>query len=134
MKFVVKDLMVSVLPVRGAGSLLAGCDAGCTGHCSGACTNPCASAGACASLSTKDLDWISHVFDPPYLAQIKQQLKDTIALVEAREKSVLDAMRPQSQQEVELLRAHLSEALEELKRPQQFETGAVSQIASTRKG
>jgi hypothetical protein len=120
MKFVVKDLMISVLPLRGQGPFAGGCE--CS-HCSGACTNPCASAGACGS-QTKGFDWVSQVFDPPYLADLKQQLKDALVLVEAREKAVLESMRPQSAAEVELLRAHLTEALEELKQPQPFEAAA----------
>lgn len=123
MKFVVKDLMISVLPLRGRGGLPGGgCDAGCTNHCGSGCTNPCASGGACGTGTTKDLDWIAHVFDPVVLVELKQQLKDALALVEVREKAALEAMKPQSRSEVELLRARLTEALQELDQPQPFES------------
>jgi len=56
------------------------------------------------------------VVNPAQLAALKQQLRETLAAVEAREKVVHNAMRPTSATEVEILQAHLVAALDELKR------------------
>src|SRR6476469_7393823 len=103
--FIVKDLMIRVLPVNPS-VLPAGCDAGCT-HCSD-CTN--------CLLETPGGHWWDSIFDPMDLAQLKQQLREVLAVVEAREKLVHESMRPTSATEIDTLRTQLRAALKELER------------------
>jgi hypothetical protein len=109
MQYIVKDLMISVLPLRPGDAskpdcLCTGCT-GCTGN-----TNQ-TKAPACPG----DFDLYAQVSNPGQLALLKQQLREALAAVEAREKVVLESLKPQSSAEVELLQAHLTAALEELK-------------------
>jgi hypothetical protein len=121
MKFIVKDLMVTVLPFEpklpsgGCGDAGATCACTCT-PCSGGCS-PCSDCSKCSTSTPGDiLDWISHVYDPVVLSQLKEQLKVTLASVEAREKAAREALRPTTQPEIDVLRTHLTAALDELKK------------------
>jgi hypothetical protein len=121
MKYVVKDLMINVLPLTQKILPSGGCDAGaCTSACSG-CTpcsggcSPCSDCSKCSTSTPGDiLDWISHVYDPVVLGQLKEQLKVVTAGVEAREKAMYQAMRPTTETEIEMLKGHLKAALQEL--------------------
>lgn len=117
MDFIVKDLMISVLPFRrsltgGGGGVgpLAGCDAGCS-TCTGMTTCP----GGCTGGTPHPTDWYEQVTNPVTLSLLKQQLRETLAAVEAREKVVHDAMRPTSAAELQILQANLEAALEEVR-------------------
>src|SRR4029077_12779803 len=95
MKFIVKDLMISVLPLRPSGS--GGFPGGGCGDCT-PCSNDCTR----CSISHRFEDWLSDP-DPNRLAALKQQLRGTLAAVEAREKALYDEMRPRTVAEVENL-------------------------------
>jgi hypothetical protein len=111
MHFVVRDLMISVLPLRPLGGTggLAGCEAG-------ACT-PCSDCSKC-TLVTPGGHLGDDVInpDPTRLAALKQQLQAALSSVESREKVVLDSLRPKSVAEIEFLRGQLTAALEDLER------------------
>jgi hypothetical protein len=49
------------------------------------------------------------------MAQLKQQLREQLAAVEAREKIVLESMRPTTAAEIDLVQRYLQAALDELK-------------------
>jgi hypothetical protein len=108
MDFIVKDLMISVLPLRG---VRIGDVASC-----GACTSDSIPPGPCGRTMGGWEDFIKQAINPPVaLAALKQQLKETLAAVEAREKAIHESMRPTSAAEISVLQSHLAAALEELK-------------------
>jgi hypothetical protein len=118
MDFIVKDLMISVLPLRPSPTIagLAGCDAGCTAKSDcGTCTGMTRCPGGCTGGTPHPTDLYEQVSNPAALALLKQQLQETLAAVEARERVVHEAMQPRSATEVEILRVHLEAALEELR-------------------
>ncbi|KLK89919.1 hypothetical protein AA309_28680 [Microvirga vignae] len=103
MQYVVKDLMITVLPLRGLGGLELYSCTGCT-DCS-SCT-----------ANTRVWDILEQAtINPAVLSTMKQQLKELLAAVEAKEKVVHEAMRPSSAAEVEILQSYLAGAIEELK-------------------
>ena len=86
MDFMVKDLMISVLPLRASSvgnadwGNIAGCDAGCT---------PCSDCSKCTLVTPGGLwERYAEVSNPAQLALLKQQLRETLAAIEAREKVV----------------------------------------------
>lgn len=111
MKFIVKDLMVTVFPSKGAHFPNTDDDdcAPVTDHCRG-----CSESGSkgMIELYTPLINPVS----PERLANLKDQLREVLAMVEAREKVVLDSLRPKTAAEIELLQTHFTAALEELKR------------------
>jgi hypothetical protein len=114
MDFIVKDLMISVLPLRsGLGDITA------CGACTGITTFPGLGA-SCGVSGTKIpreswLDYVINPATPAALAALKQQLREALAAVEAREKVVHQSMRPTSAAEISILQSHLTAALEELR-------------------
>ena len=112
MDFIVKDLMISVMPLRGY--RLGGFAAAC-----GACTSDSTAPGPCGRGSggpmENYLDYVINPASPMVLAALKQQLRETLAAVEAREKVVLQSMRPTSAAEISMLQSHLTAALDELR-------------------
>lgn len=116
MDFFVKDLIISVLPNRlsaGAdgGWRFGGCDAGCT-TCTGMTTCP----GGCTGVTPHPrMTLYEEIINPVALANIKEQLREALSLVEAREQILHESMRPKSLAEVELLQAQLQAAQEDLK-------------------
>ena len=117
MKFIVKDLMISVLPFRG-GFVGGECDAGptcactCT-PCTGGCS-PCSDCSKCTA-TTPGESWWNDIVDPERLAALKAQLTMQLAMVEAREKVVAESLQPKSAAETEMLEHYLKAALESLK-------------------
>jgi hypothetical protein len=111
MEFIVKDLMISVLPLRG---VRLGDVASC-----GACTSDSTAPGPCGKGSGGPIEnWLDYVISPATpagLAALKQQLREALASVEAREKVVHESMRPTSAAEISILQTHLTAALEDLK-------------------
>ncbi|MEX3972037.1 hypothetical protein [Paraburkholderia caribensis] len=120
MEFLVKDLLITVFPSRGFP--VAGCDAGTTCACSsvtpkcGGCSeDPCTS---CSSESKGMQDFFTPVINPASpqaLAALKNQLREVLAAVEAKEKVLHESMQPQTVHEAEVLQGYLTAALEELK-------------------
>jgi hypothetical protein len=122
--YIIKDLMITVLPLRpanlpGGGGVVAGCDAGCT---------PCSDCSKCTLTTPGGIDRYTQVSNPADLAILKHQLREFLAMIEAREKVVHEAMRPKSVSEMEMLQAHLNNALETLR------TSGGGQEARERKG
>ncbi len=117
MKFIVKDLMISVLPFK-PGSFGGECDAGptcactCT-PCTGGCS-PCSDCSKCTT-TTPGESWWNDIVDPERLAALKAQLTMQLAMVEAREKVVHESLRPKSAAEIQMLESHLTAALEALR-------------------
>ena len=109
MRFVVKDLMITVLPV-GFGDLVGEGGQTClctklTGQTKGsACTDCCPDIVFGGSLDQ--------------LAAVREQLRASLAAVEAQEEVVIESLRPRNPAEVELVRGLLTEALDELNRTQ----------------
>lgn len=121
MDFLVKDLMISLFPLRGV--TVAACGA-CT-DCS-SLTDRCP---GCSESGSKDIeDLLSPIINPASpqaLAVLKTQLRQVLASVEAKEQVLHDSLRPKSMQEVELLQGHLTAALEELReRSRELSKGA----------
>ncbi|WP_119926373.1 hypothetical protein [Bailinhaonella thermotolerans] len=122
MRFAVKDLMITVLPVQGNAGAPLTCDGGCTccSHCTG-CTNvthqthgtPC-TPNCPAVVLPRSLE---------QLAIIKAQLRESLQAVEAREREVAESLRPRSRGEVELVRRYLTDALGELDADEADEAG-----------
>lgn len=111
MEFIVKDLMISVLPLRGGRfSDALSC---------GACTSDSIAPGPCGRGSggpiERFIDLVVNPASPLALATLKQQLRESLAAVEAREKVLHQSMRPTSAAEISILQTHLTAALEELK-------------------
>jgi hypothetical protein len=110
MEFIVKDVIISVLPLRQSSlSGIAEVCGGCTG---------CSDCSQC-STGTREVDLgslVTNPANPAQLAVLKQQLREALAAVEAREQVVYEAMRPTSVTEIEILQSHLEAALEELRR------------------
>ncbi|KAA9107943.1 hypothetical protein [Microbacterium rhizomatis] len=110
MEFIVKDLMISVLPQfdpRDASSCGA-CSADssgppCTGICPGS-KDPFE--GHYEGIRLED--------NPRVLAALKQQLHAHIAAVEARESALYKQLAPSTPADVRALRAHLTAALDAL--------------------
>jgi hypothetical protein len=120
MDFIVKDLMISVLPFRrsagGAGDIgprANSCDAGATGC--GTCTGMTTCPGGCTGGTPHPADWWAQVVNPITLSALKQQLRETLAAVEAREAVIHESMRPSSATELQMLQTHLESALEEVR-------------------
>lgn len=110
MQYIVKDLMISVLPLRPTGSAAPG-DCLCTG-CTGCTGNTRQTKSpACGP----DFDPFAEISNPAQLAALKQQLREQLAGVEAREKVVLESMQPRSSVEFDILQSHLTAALQDLK-------------------
>jgi hypothetical protein len=115
MAFRVKDLLISVLPEeKGAAVACPNCSldlsrwtdpdrcgCGCT-HC----TN---------SFYTQGRSCFCNIAHPEDLATLKQQLKETLSHLEAREREVQEVMRPQSLDQMKKLEAKLAAALAEVK-------------------
>src|SRR5439155_855647 len=103
--FVVKDLMITVLPTR-TGGISAGCDAGCTSACSG-CTpcsggcSPCSDCTKCSLSTPGGLDWINYIVDPPDLIALREQLREALTRVDAREKVLRESMKPTEPRDIE---------------------------------
>lgn len=111
MDFLVKDLMISVFPLRGLAA--AACNA-CT-DCSGM-TDRCPGCSETVSKGIEDLlTLIVNPASPQSLAMLKEQLRQALAAVEAKERVLHESLRPKTLEEVELLRGHLTAAIEELR-------------------
>src|SRR5687768_12165344 len=115
MNFIVKDLMISVLPAKFNPSDVESCGA-CTSDSAGP---PCS--GACPGTRdpipdpfAKIQEMVSLEGNPVVLADLKQQLHKQLAAVESRTEVVHKAMRPASEADVSMLKARLSSALDEL--------------------
>ncbi len=111
MRFVVKDLMITVLPVD-YNDLMGppvSCDGGCS-CCSGCTGNTNQTHGE--TCNPEVLPEMELSLD--HLAAVKEQLRGSLAAIEAREEAVKASLRPRTASEVELVRRHLSEALDEL--------------------
>lgn len=111
MKFVIKDLMITVLPLV---DRIHPCDGGPNSGCMPPSAGSCGGGSPCSCGATEGRDW-SEVFDPPFLIRMKQHLRLQIAQIEAREQAMREAMRP-SQEHANLLEPFLAAALEELKK------------------
>jgi hypothetical protein len=59
--------------------------------------------------------WIKLEADPSVLAELKQQLQETLQVVDERETQLNEDLKPGSLEEVQQLEEHLTGALEELK-------------------
>jgi hypothetical protein len=118
MPFVVKDLMITLLPLRGdcgdagASCLCTGCT-GCTGDTNQTKGTPC-SDGCPADFM--NMSWVE-------LVALKQQLREKLAAVEARENLVMENLRPKSAAEIEALKHSLQAALDELNKGAPGEAG-----------
>lgn len=122
MEYIVKDLMISVLPLRKS-ELNIG-DINSCGACSVDSSGPPCTCGGTKALWQYYLDQLVNPAGPSALATLKQQLREALAAVEAREKVVHQAMRPSSAAEVDILKSHLSAAIEELNSTgQQLQSG-----------
>ncbi len=75
--------------------------------------------GGCTGGTPRPNDWYSQITNPITLALLKQQLRETLAAVEAREKVIHDSMRPTSPAEFQVLETQLEAALEEVRRMSQ---------------
>jgi hypothetical protein len=113
MEYIVKDLMISVLPLR-KGDMGLG-DVNACGACTVDSSGPPCTCGGTKALWQYYLDQAVNPAGPAALATLKLQLRETLAAVEAREKAMHESMRPSSAAEVDILRAHLSAAIDELK-------------------
>jgi hypothetical protein len=71
--------------------------------------------GGCTGVTPHPVALYSQVSNPAALALLKQQLREALAAVEARESAVHQAMRPTSATEIEILQSHLEAALEDLR-------------------
>jgi hypothetical protein len=110
MDFIIKDLLVTILPSRPAFK-----DDAC-GNCSGL-TDRCigCSEGPSRDLTGDMLTPLINPASPQELARLKNQLSEALAAVEAKEKSLITAMQPQTMQEVEILQQYLSGAIDYLR-------------------
>jgi hypothetical protein len=117
MEFVVKDLMISVLPLRASAAIAARPEAESDPTC-GTCTGCTGISGGCGAVGTRNpLDFREALIlpvGPAVLATLKQQLREALAMVEAREAVVHRSMQPKSAAEIEVLQTHLTAALESL--------------------
>src|SRR5688572_23669105 len=105
MNFLVKDLMISVLPDSFDPGKLAGSCGACTGNSEGP---PCT--GVCPG--TRDplpgmLEQIAIEGNPAVLAFLKLRLKEHINAIEAREAAVREAMRPRTEADIAALKTKL---------------------------
>ena len=122
MHFVVKDLMISVLPQEGPerwgqlGNWPSLCACGCT-HCSGCslCSGCTYCSGGC-TVNSGDLDAGAEVINPADLRAIRQRMEQALAAYEAQNDAVERRLRPQTRQEAEQLEQQLRGALEEVRR------------------
>jgi hypothetical protein len=111
MHFVVKDLLISVLPEKIDLGKFASCGA-CTSDSSGP---PCS--GACPGSRdpiTAIKETIFLADNPVTLAYLRQQLQEQLAVVEKRTLDMAKTAKPLSGADVTMLRAHLGTALQEL--------------------
>jgi hypothetical protein len=121
MPFIVRDLMVTVIPQFGGNVDSGGCEA-CSdaGSASvGSCTSEC---GVDCQASDEILEIPPYAYiDPPYLLEIGQMLRHAlasrqIAVPEAADRVALEeSMRPQTLEEIDALERNLLGALEELR-------------------
>ncbi|MEN5036722.1 hypothetical protein [Pseudomonas sp. TWI929] len=120
MKFVIKDLMITVLPLVDKFHLPQGeCDAG-PKSCASPSAGSCGGGSPCSCGGTQGPDW-SEVFDPPYLIRMKEQLRLQIAQIEAQEQAVRKALQPNKEQ-VRLLEPYLEDAMREMKKEMKKDT------------
>ncbi|WP_429289859.1 hypothetical protein [Paraburkholderia sp. CI3] len=76
--------------------------------------------GGCTGITPHpQLTLYEEVIDPSGLANLKQQLREALSVVEAREQNLYESMRPKSLAEVKILQAHLKAALEDLEQTAQ---------------
>ena len=110
MRFVVKDLLITVGPEQfGSPS---------SDHCTGACClSPC-SLPSCDNNSCVVTpitgSYADEVILPADLAELKAQLLAAVAEVERRQGEVRDALAPKNLREVEIAEAQLQAALEDV--------------------
>ena len=103
MDFIVKDLMIRLLPTTGISPVAASC---------GGCTD-------CSSCSSNtrilDLGDIRTLPVSPFvLSLLKHQLREALSVVEAKERAVAESLRPTTAADIEALQTHLTAALKEL--------------------
>lgn len=120
MPFIVRDLMVTVIP-RGAPGDSGGC-AACSDAGSatvGSCTSEC---GVACEVSDEIFDLAPYIYiDPAYLLELRQMLRHALAVGEiavptAGDAEVLeDQMRPRTLDDIDLLERSLTRALEDLR-------------------
>jgi len=123
MAFKVKDLMITVLPTEskalGVGAACGGCSLNisclpCSCTCSG-CSNSC---GYCSSGCTNFTHGVRgqvQIARPEDLAILKEELRQALLDIEAKERDIEEAMRPKTLSEVEELEEKLTAALVEVK-------------------
>ena len=112
MSFIVKDLMISVLPkIVDAGELAGSCGA-CSSDSAGP---PCS--GICPGSRNPFEGLLEHIAiegNPSALAILKQQMKEHINAIDKREKVVMSSMHPKSAADRKMLQEKLTDALKEL--------------------
>src|SRR5215471_18216264 len=112
MNFVVKDLMITILPNRSdlaARQPSTACDAGgtCCPHLTSACT---------PAPSTHLRVRASEAATLEEIMALKAQLRESLAIAEAREKVILQDLQPKSPEELHLLETLLQGAIEEVRK------------------
>ncbi len=93
------------------------CSFQCTGYCSNSCTNP--SAGQVPGQPNCGFSQFGSPFlnvsDPIFLSELKAQLRNQLAQVEAAELHVNEKLLPQTMADADMLEQKLTDALETLR-------------------
>jgi hypothetical protein len=116
-QFLVKDLMITVLPAENQAMDLLHKFADDCGPCTGS-NSGCSGNSKCGSKSVDpDLlqDWLDPVIDPADLEVLRAPLNLALSKVDARERQLDRRSAPQSPAEARLLEQKLTAALEEVR-------------------